>query len=113
MTCFNIQQLISCKLFSLALSFSYLELHNFGCSFPQSAYESSSPVILVINKIDCVPNASSKWVNNSGYTFVKCIFTCAVTGQGIQDLETAILEIIGLDRIPRGGRKWAVNQVNF
>ncbi|XP_063946855.1 uncharacterized protein LOC108210864 isoform X2 [Daucus carota subsp. sativus] len=76
----------------------------------KSAYESSSPVILVINKIDCVPNASSKWVNNSGYTFVKCIFTCAVTGQGIQDLETAILEIIGLDRIPRGGRKWAVNQ---
>lgn len=76
----------------------------------KSAYESASPVILVINKIDCVPNASSKWVNNSGYTFAKCIFTCAVTGQGIQELETAILEIIGLDRIPRGGRKWAVNQ---
>lgn len=70
-------------------------------------------MILVINKIDCVPNACSKWVNNSDYTFAKCIFTCAVTGQGIQDLETAILEIIGLDRIPRGGRKWAVNQVKF
>ncbi|KAL8128341.1 hypothetical protein AgCh_015072 [Apium graveolens] len=76
----------------------------------KSAYESASPVILVINKIDCVPNACSKWVNNSDYTFAKCIFTCAVTGQGIQDLEAAILEIIGLDRIPRGGRKWAVNQ---
>ncbi|XP_074323287.1 uncharacterized protein LOC141660222 [Apium graveolens] len=85
----------------------------FGCCSVQSAYESASPVILVINKIDSVPNACSKWVNNSDSTFAKCIFTCAVTGQGIQDLEATILEIIGLNRIPRGGRKWAVNQVNF
>ncbi|KAM7514604.1 hypothetical protein LguiA_004187 [Lonicera macranthoides] len=71
----------------------------------------SSSVILVINKIDCAPSDSSKWVNNQGYNFNKCIFTCAVTGQGIPDLETAIIDIVGLNKIPAGGRKWAVNQV--
>lgn len=76
----------------------------------KGASESSSPVILVINKIDCVPNTCSQWVNTSGFSFNKQIFTCAVTGQGIQDLETAFLEIVGLDRIPAGGRKWVVNQ---
>ncbi|KAM7518604.1 hypothetical protein LguiB_017566 [Lonicera macranthoides] len=70
----------------------------------------SSSVILVINKIDCAPSDSSKWINNQGYNFNKRIFTCAVTGQGIPDLETAIIDIVGLNKIPAGGRKWAVNQ---
>ncbi|KAM4086963.1 hypothetical protein ACJW30_10G142100 [Castanea mollissima] len=71
---------------------------------------SSSPVILVVNKIDCAPSSQTKWVDRDGDSFSKHVFTCAVTGEGIQDLETAILEIVGLNRIPSGGRRWTVNQ---
>lgn len=69
-----------------------------------------SPVILVINKIDQAPSAHVEFVNTIGEFFDKHIYTCAITGQGISDLETAILELVGLQNIPAGGRKWAVNQ---
>lgn len=70
-------------------------------------------MILVINKIDCAPSLRMEWVNRDGNSFSKRVFTCAVTGQGIQDLEIAISEIVGLNRIPAGGFKWTVNQVNY
>ncbi|XP_062101159.1 uncharacterized protein LOC133807043 isoform X2 [Humulus lupulus] len=72
---------------------------------------SSSPMILVINKIDCaesVPNIEC--VDEDGNTFTKHVKTCAVTGQGIKELETAISEIVGLNRVVQGGRRWTVNQ---
>lgn len=70
-------------------------------------------MILAINKIDCAPSTYSEFVDNTiiGESFDKHIYTCAITGQGISDLETAILELVGLQNIPAGGRKWAVNQV--
>ncbi|GAV59284.1 MMR_HSR1 domain-containing protein/TrmE_N domain-containing protein/GTPase_Cys_C domain-containing protein [Cephalotus follicularis] len=71
---------------------------------------SSTPVILVVNKIDCAPCACTEWVDEDSSSFSKHVFTCAVTGQGIQDLETAILEIVGLNEVPLGGRRWTVNQ---
>nr|GMD88775.1 tRNA modification GTPase MnmE-like isoform X2 [Ipomoea batatas] len=77
----------------------------------KTASGSSSPIILVVNKIDCAPFAS-ELVDACGFSFNKKIFTCAVTGQGIQDLEAAIVEIVGLNKIPAGGRKWTVNQVS-
>ncbi|KAK1435495.1 hypothetical protein QVD17_01259 [Tagetes erecta] len=71
---------------------------------------SGSPVILAVNKIDQAPSASFEFVNTLDESFEKYIYTCAITGHGISDLETAILELVGLQNIPSGGRKWAVNQ---
>ncbi|GAU24573.1 hypothetical protein TSUD_149140, partial [Trifolium subterraneum] len=74
---------------------------------------SSTPVILVVNKIDCEPSAETEWdkrCHHSHKIFSKQVFTCAVTSQGIQDLERAVLEIVGMDGIAAGGRRWTVNQ---
>ncbi|KAK3012075.1 hypothetical protein RJ639_011968 [Escallonia herrerae] len=76
----------------------------------KTASGSSSPVVLVVNKIDCAPCSCSEWVKVHVGSFNRHIFTCAITGQGIPDLEAVILEIVGLDKIPAGGRKWTVNQ---
>ncbi|KAK6257415.1 hypothetical protein QUC31_000874 [Theobroma cacao] len=70
----------------------------------------SIPMILVINKIDCASSACSDWVDREAKSFTKHVFTCAITGQGIRDLEKSISEIVGLNQIPAGGRRWTVNQ---
>ncbi|KAI3978497.1 hypothetical protein MKX01_015672 [Papaver californicum] len=71
---------------------------------------SSAPMILVINKIDCGSDACVESFKTNEIFFDKHVLTCAVTGQGVSELELAILEIMGLDQIPAGGRRWAVNQ---
>ncbi|KAL9666074.1 hypothetical protein QQ045_000396 [Rhodiola kirilowii] len=76
----------------------------------KSTVGSSTPVILVVNKIDCAPSACQNWTDQDKNHFTKRIFTCAVTGQGIQELESAIVEIVVLNNYPPGGRRWAVNQ---
>ncbi|XP_073283259.1 uncharacterized protein [Primulina huaijiensis] len=73
------------------------------------ASSSASPTILVINKIDCV-SSSCDWDDEVISSFSKHIFTSARTGQGIAELESAIIELVGLNKIPAGGRKWTVNQ---
>ncbi|KAK1308505.1 putative tRNA modification GTPase mnmE [Acorus calamus] len=75
----------------------------------QKSTGSTAPIILVINKRDCVATATIKQFDTDR-TFSKHVFTCAVTGQGIEDLESAIREVIGLHPIPTSGRKWTVNQ---
>ncbi|XP_010534584.1 PREDICTED: uncharacterized protein LOC104810083 isoform X2 [Tarenaya hassleriana] len=76
--------------------------------------QSNKPMILAINKIDCAPSVDSQLKEDVRKNMVEAIhkhvFTSAVTGQGIEELEVAILEILGLDRIPTGGHRWTVNQ---
>lgn len=71
----------------------------------------TSPIVLVVNKIDCALS-SREWVDMVSGSFNRHVFTCAVTGEGISDLESAISELVGLDKIPAGGCKWTVNQVS-
>lgn len=76
----------------------------------KNASGSSSPMVLVVNKIDCAPPGLCELIRAHSDSFIKVIFTCAVTGEGLADLEAAITEIIGLNTIPAGGSRWAVNQ---
>ncbi|KAF6175728.1 hypothetical protein GIB67_022730 [Kingdonia uniflora] len=76
----------------------------------QELSQSSAPLILVINKIDCAPSVSIEALKTNENDFSKHVLTCAVTGQGIPELESMILEVAGLDQIPAGGRRWTVNQ---
>ncbi|XP_057859356.2 uncharacterized protein LOC131068198 isoform X2 [Cryptomeria japonica] len=69
-----------------------------------------SPAILALNKIDCNPAGTVKLPPAIGDSFNKKVSTCAPKGLGIQDLELALLELVGLQNISAGGRQWAVNQ---
>ncbi|CAH8309592.1 unnamed protein product [Eruca vesicaria subsp. sativa] len=70
--------------------------------------QSNKPMILVMNKIDCA--TPEQLEDKKEEAFYKSVFTSAVTGQGIEELEETILEILGLDRVPSGGHQWTVNQ---
>ncbi|CAN8234049.1 unnamed protein product [Cochlearia groenlandica] len=76
--------------------------------------QSDKPMILVMNKVDCVATNCCEQLEEDKRikeeAFCKSVFTSAVTGQGIKELEEAILEILGLDSVPSGGHQWTVNQ---
>ncbi|CAA7401728.1 unnamed protein product [Spirodela intermedia] len=78
----------------------------------QRSTGSATPMILVTNKIDSLVSApiSARPTQLEGNYFKKHVLTCAVTGQGVGELEEAILDVIGIEPIPSGGRKWATNQ---
>ena len=80
----------------------------------QKSDGSSTPILLVINKIDCAPSAANMdAISINRDSFSKQVFTCAVTGQGIEHLEMAISELMGLNNTLASGRRWTVNQVTF
>ncbi|KAA0067418.1 tRNA modification GTPase MnmE [Cucumis melo var. makuwa] len=72
--------------------------------------ESCIPILLVVNKIDCAPSPNMDAMSINRDSFSKQVFTCAVTGQGIQNLEMAISELVGLNKTLASGRRWTVNQ---
>ncbi|XP_042394998.1 tRNA modification GTPase MnmE-like isoform X1 [Zingiber officinale] len=79
----------------------------------QKSAGSATPVILVVNKIDCVPCTSMRQFEMATSSFMKLVPTCAINGKGISELERAVLEVRGLDSIPPGGFRWTVNQRQF
>lgn len=79
----------------------------------QKSDGSSTPILLVINKVDCAPSPNMDAISINRDSFSKQVLTCAVTGQGIENLEMAISELVGLNKTLASGRRWTVNQVTY
>ncbi|AQK52245.1 tRNA modification GTPase trmE [Zea mays] len=74
---------------------------------------SAVPMVLVINKVDCAPFVPGEQFKQFSGLFRKHVQTCAVTGKGISDLESAVIEVRGIEHVPSEGRRWTVNQRQF
>lgn len=112
-----IEHIMTSQVFQSRLNFVLILekflLSKFFLKYQKSAHQAMiTPTILVINKVDCAPIDSIGPLEEtcSGF-FKKVVQTCAVTGEGISELEKAVLEVRGLEPISSGGRKWTVNQV--
>ncbi|PHJ67499.1 tRNA modification GTPase TrmE [Nostoc linckia z18] len=68
------------------------------------------PLILVINKIDLVQESQSKNLHSQIPDGKSQIFTSAAKNQGIDALETAILEIVKAEKIQAADMDLAINQ---
>eukprot|EP00249_Psilotum_nudum_P017250 c26233_g1_i3 orf=275-1615(+) len=69
-----------------------------------------APSILVFNKIDQGSETSIQLPDAVKSTFSKCVSTCATKSIGLEDLEEALLNLVGAGVVLSGGRQWAVNQ---
>lgn len=70
-----------------------------------------APSILVINKVDRATAASVALPDEVRQVFLKRVAACATQGVGLQELDVAILDLVGLGHVSSGGQQWAVNQV--
>ncbi|KAL9268732.1 tRNA modification GTPase MnmE-like protein [Drosera capensis] len=70
----------------------------------------SVPMILVVNKVDCVASTSGTGFDTCSHHFDRRVYTCAISGQGLKDLEIAVSETVGLNKISATGRRYTVNQ---
>ncbi|BAY26094.1 tRNA modification GTPase TrmE [Calothrix sp. NIES-2100] len=68
------------------------------------------PLILVINKIDLVPTDVKNTLQSQIPKPKSKIFTAAAQNQGIEDLETAILEIVQAGKVQAADMDLAINQ---
>ncbi|CAO2191304.1 unnamed protein product, partial [Urochloa humidicola] len=75
----------------------------------KSSSGSGVPMVLVINKVDCAPFVPGEQFEQYRGLFRKHVQTCAVTGKGISELESTVIEVRGIDQVPSGGRRWTVN----
>jgi tRNA modification GTPase len=68
------------------------------------------PLILVINKIDLVEEDVKNTLQSKIQNSKSQIFTAAAQNQGIEDLETAILEIVQAGKVQAADMDLAINQ---
>ncbi|MFN6565098.1 MAG: tRNA uridine-5-carboxymethylaminomethyl(34) synthesis GTPase MnmE [Nostoc sp. ChiSLP01] len=68
------------------------------------------PLILVINKIDLVEESQRQNLQSQISNLKSQIFTSAAQNQGIEDLETAILEIVKAGKVQAADMDLAINQ---
>ncbi|RCJ17926.1 tRNA uridine(34) 5-carboxymethylaminomethyl synthesis GTPase MnmE [Nostoc sp. ATCC 43529] len=68
------------------------------------------PLILVINKIDLVEESQRQNLQSQITNFKSQTFTSAAQNQGIEDLETVILEIVKVGKVQAADMDLAINQ---
>lgn len=75
---------------------------------PQSC---GPPAILVVNKVDRAPESRVAVPDSWRQVFARRVATCARDGVGLEELERALLDIVGAGEAAAEGISWAVNQV--
>lgn len=66
----------------------------------------------MVNKVDKAAAGSVILPDKVQKTFFKRVATCATQGVGLQELDGAILDLVGLGHVSSEGQQWAVNQVS-
>ncbi|KAE8783125.1 tRNA modification GTPase mnmE [Hordeum vulgare] len=56
---------------------------------------SAVPMVLVVNKVDCTPLVPGEQFEKFSGIFRKHVHTCAVTGKGISELVSTVIETTG------------------
>ncbi|CAK9213220.1 unnamed protein product [Sphagnum jensenii] len=68
------------------------------------------PSILVVNKVDRAAASSVVLPEVVEHVFFKKVAACAIQQVGMQELDIAILDLVGLGHVTSHGHQWAVNQ---
>lgn len=71
-----------------------------------------TPSLLVVNKVDRAAAGSVILPQEVQNAFFKRVATCATQGVGLQELDFAILDLVGLGHVSSEGQQWAVNQAS-
>ncbi|KAL3690691.1 hypothetical protein R1sor_004342 [Riccia sorocarpa] len=69
-----------------------------------------APSVLVINKVDTASPTSVILPDYVSKAFSAIVPTCAPQSMGINNLEAALLKLVGIGEVTSGGRQWAANQ---
>ncbi|KAG0618756.1 hypothetical protein M758_4G089900 [Ceratodon purpureus] len=69
-----------------------------------------TPSLLVVNKVDRAAAGSVVLPEDVQNAFFKRVATCATQSVGLQELDMAILDLVGLGHVSSEGQQWAVNQ---
>ncbi|GBG71736.1 hypothetical protein CBR_g9146 [Chara braunii] len=69
-----------------------------------------APAILAVNKVDRAPFHAVRVPPHAADVFRTMVATSATVGSGIDDLERAILDLVGVGDVASDGLGWTVNQ---